>query len=135
GLDEAQFDGFSRQQTHGPMVVSGGHRTARDGDQMGRLSTSQGLAISCLALVVQYRLQPAFQIQLSYTNGGVAADIKGRADLLVGPALVGFEQDACSGESASIGFARMDEGVQGCSLAFGQCDSDGMLHEGSPVFS
>jgi hypothetical protein len=94
------------------MVVASRRGTARDGNQMGRLSPSQRLAISLLSLVVQHRLQSAFQIQLPHTHGRVAADIEGVADLLVGLALVGFEQDARAGEGPGIGFARMDEGVQ-----------------------
>src|SRR5258708_23353254 len=96
---------------------------------MGRLSTGQGLAIPLLSLVVQRRLQSAFQVQLSHANGGVAADIEGFADVLVGPAFGSFEQHTGASESSGIGFACMDERLQRGSLAFGQCHRNGMLHQ------
>jgi hypothetical protein len=95
---------------------------------MGRLSTSQGLTISLLALVVQHRLQSAFQIQLPHANGSGAADVEGVADVLVGPAFGSFGQHMGGGESSGIGFAGIDERLQRGSLAFRQHHNNGMLH-------
>src|SRR5213592_848445 len=116
------------------MVVAGGHRTASDGDQMGRLSTRQGEAEALLPLVVQHGLQSSFQVHLSHTNGGIAADVQGVANLLVAPAFGCFEQNAGTSEGASIGFARVDKRLERGSLAFGQRDGNGMVHYGLLAF-
>lgn len=114
------------------MVVAGGYGTARDGDQMGRLSARQGLAIARLSLVVQHHLQSALLVQLPHTDGGGAADAQSRADLLVGPALGGFEQDAGASEGAVIGFAGVDECLQRGSVGFGQRHGKGDVSSGTP---
>ncbi len=136
-IDEgvAQFDRFSSQQANGPMVVASWNGTTRNGDEMGCLSTRQGEAEALLSLVVEHSLQPSFQVHLSHTDGGVAADVEGVANLLVAPAFGGFEQDPGARKGAGIGFARMDERLERGSLAFGQGDWNGMLHDGSPAFS
>src|SRR6266581_6809893 len=92
-IDEgvAQFDRFSSQQANGPMVVASWNGTTRNGDEMGCLSTRQGEAEALLSLVVEHSLQPSFQVHLSHTDGGVAADVEGVANLLVAPAFGGFE--------------------------------------------
>jgi hypothetical protein len=109
------------------VIVAIGNGAAGDSNEMGRLSTSQGLAISLLALVVLHRLQSAFQVQLPHANGGIATDAEGFAGVLVSPAFGHFEQYTGAGESAGIGFARMDARVQRGSLAFGQTHRNGML--------
>jgi hypothetical protein len=47
---------LSSQQANGSVVVVRGHRTTRNGNQMGCLPTSQRLAISPLSLAVQHCL-------------------------------------------------------------------------------
>src|SRR6266566_4905843 len=101
---------------------------------MGRLSTRQGLPMALLPLVVEHGFQPSFQVHPSHTNGGVATDVEGFADFLVGPTFGGFEQDAGAGKGSGIGFACMDKRLERGSLAIGQGDWNGMLHGGSPAF-
>jgi len=78
---------------------------------MGRLPTRERLATTLLLLVVQHGFQSAFQVQLPHADRGVATDVERFADLGVGPALGGFEQDAGTGEGTCVGFARVDERV------------------------
>jgi hypothetical protein len=88
-----------------------GARTS-NGNQMGRLAPSQGLPTMHLPLVMQHGFQSCVQVDLPHTNGGVPADVEDFADLGIGPAFCGFQQDPSAGVGARIGFPHMDEGLQ-----------------------
>jgi hypothetical protein len=51
-LNEAQLDGFARQQAQRPMVMSVGDRAAGEGDEVRLLRAAERLAIADLPLVV-----------------------------------------------------------------------------------
>lgn len=104
-------------------------------DQMSCLFAGQRLAIVLLFLVMQHCLQSAREVPLSYLDRGVAADAECLANLGVGPAVGGFEQRISARKGACIGFACMNECLEGGSISFGQSHRNGMLHGELSVFS
>ena len=116
------------------MVMSLRNGTARNGNQMSRLASCEGLATALLPLVLQDRFESPLQVQLSNPNGGITTDLKGFANLLVGPAIGCFEQGMRSGKRFGIGFACMDERLQRGAIGFGQRDRNGMLQGGLLAF-
>jgi hypothetical protein len=133
-----QFDQFAGQQTNGPTTSSRGRLAACQRNQVGFLLTIQlAVAVPRLGLAGEHCLQALFDESLANAIDGCQPDVKGGADLLIGPgwtsSAVGLEQNPGAGDLSGGRSTLTHQCLQRLPLLLGQGYHVLLVHRRCPL--